>query len=133
MPYYVFRNLFDVDELIVIANCIGSRALAGICELLYYGLGRGSGFPDLLLWKPQSDDDEVKSQKSPSCERGRALCVEVKSQRDTLSDKQRYWMMTLEQLGVEVELLKVLDVGEKSSKRAKTKAKTNTKPIAIMN
>ena len=59
--------------------------------------------------------------------------MEVKSQRDTLSDKQRYWMMTLEQLGVEVELLKVLDVGEKSSKRAKTKAKINTKPIAIMN
>lgn len=57
-------------------------------------LKRAGGMPDLLLW---------------NTEKKKAKLVEVKSQRDRLSDSQRAWMLTLIDAGLDAEVFKVTD------------------------
>ena len=52
------------------------------------------GMPDLLLWSVQDR---------------RAKLVEVKSQRDRLSEQQRAWMLELADAGLDAEVFKVVD------------------------
>ena len=82
-----------LEDLRLIACCVGGPGLAAVCRLLAsdYG-GWSSGMPDLLLWHPA---------------RRAAKLAEVKGPRDRLSDQQRAWMAALAAAGLQAEVLKV--------------------------
>jgi Fanconi-associated nuclease 1 len=81
---------FALEDVVDIANCLGGPALAGICRVMAQEYSqRGSGIPDLLLWR--TDEKRV-------------LFSEVKSKNDRLSETQRLWLHVLSGLGVQVEL-----------------------------
>lgn len=85
----------DRDALGDVADCLGARLLAGICEALARDYRHfAGGFPDLLLWRPACPPS------SP------AACrfVEVKSRHDRLSDKQSVWLRLLAELGADVAM-----------------------------
>lgn len=82
---------FAIEDLleIVDASCFQPQALSDVCKVLAQEYRqRGSGFPDLFLWKP-----------GDGC-----MFVEVKSENDRLSDTQRLWIHVLSSAGVRVEL-----------------------------
>ncbi|KAH7623249.1 hypothetical protein Ndes2526B_g01671 [Nannochloris sp. 'desiccata'] len=86
---------WSVEELQVVASCVGGPGLAAVCRLLAQDHGGWQGgMPDLLLWHP---------------ERQEAKLVEVKGPRDRLSDQQRAWIAALEDAGLFVEVLKVVE------------------------
>jgi Fanconi-associated nuclease 1 len=81
---------WDLAQLQTIVTCVGGKGIAAICWLLCQDYSNWTaGMPDLLLWHAG---------------RGNAKLAEVKSQRDTLSDKQRAWIEYLEKAGVDVEV-----------------------------
>jgi Fanconi-associated nuclease 1 len=84
-----------LEELQEIAECIEGPGLAAVCRLLALDHGGwAGGMPDLLLWHP---------------DRREARLSEVKGPRDRLSDQQRAWMAALEDAGLAVEVLKVVE------------------------
>lgn len=86
---------WSLVELQEIAECVGGPGLAAVCRLLAqdHGAWQG-GMPDLLLWHPT---------------KVAAKLVEVKGPRDRLSDQQRAWISALEDAGLDVEILKVVE------------------------
>lgn len=67
----------DLEELL---QCIGGRAMAGVCRMLAEEYRhRVSGVPDLIVWKPAAAKGE----------RGEARFVEVKGPGDQLSETQK--------------------------------------------
>ncbi|KAL4895958.1 VRR-NUC domain-containing protein [Aspergillus ambiguus] len=81
---------FELEDLVEIAQCFRGEALATICKVLTQEYQqRGSGIPDLFLWR--LDTKEV-------------MFAEVKSENDRLSDTQRLWIHVLVGAGVRVEL-----------------------------
>lgn len=87
------------------AGSIGGAALAAACRLLCEDYN-SSGLPDLLLWS-------WNGGSSP-----RAMFVEVKSERDTLSRRQRLWLAILRNAGAEAEVCHVRDGPIHPKKRA---------------
>lgn len=86
---------FTLEELQEVAECVGGSGLAAVCRLLAQDhSGWQGGMPDLLLWHP---------------EKGIAKLSEVKGPRDRLSDQQRAWIAALEDAGLVVEVLKVVE------------------------
>ncbi|GAB4815648.1 hypothetical protein N2152v2_002694 [Parachlorella kessleri] len=85
----------SLDELQLLAECVGGPGLAEVCRLLAEDhAGWSGGMPDLLLWHPG---------------RCAALLSEVKGPRDRLSDQQRAWMNALAAAGLDCEVLKVVE------------------------
>ncbi|ORX54373.1 hypothetical protein DM01DRAFT_348229 [Hesseltinella vesiculosa] len=84
---------YEQKDLLEVAECIGSHALACLCRLLAeeYGCRQG-GMPDLCCW-------DVTNKKS--------LLVEVKGPSDTLSETQKLWLHTLSNMGIPVEVCHV--------------------------
>ncbi|KAL4967656.1 fanconi-associated nuclease 1 [Aspergillus stella-maris] len=81
---------FPLSDLLEIASCFSGDALAAICKIMAEEYAaRGGGVPDLFLW---------------SLERKEVRFVEVKSEKDRLSDTQRLWIHVLLGAGVKVEL-----------------------------
>ncbi|KAL4792795.1 VRR-NUC domain-containing protein [Aspergillus venezuelensis] len=81
---------FPLSDLLEIASCFSGEALAAICKIMAEEYAaRGGGVPDLFLW---------------SLERKEVRFVEVKSEKDRLSDTQRLWIHVLLGAGVKVEL-----------------------------
>jgi fanconi-associated nuclease 1 len=79
------------DDLLELVECFDGAALATVCKVIAQDYrSRGSGVPDLILWrcKPQP----------------RVMFSEVKSANDRLSDTQRLWIDVLTGAGVEVAL-----------------------------
>ena len=76
-------------------DCIPGPGLATVCRLLAqdHGGWRG-GMPDLFLWNPEKKICKLS---------------EVKGPRDRLSDQQRAWLAVLEDSGLDVEVLKVVE------------------------
>ena len=109
---------FTCRELVQAAMCIGGVTLAAVCELMCVGGMRSSGMPDLLLWRPPPGG--MAAFSGADCG-ALAMAVEVKSKNDSLSDKQRLWMMELERSGMPVEVMKITDKAPaaSSSKRRK--------------
>lgn len=97
---------FSLEDTVSLAVCIGGRTLEKTCHLLAtdYGYWRG-GFPDLVLWKMKGNDDGT------GCEggvlEGQAKFVEVKSERDSLSERQSAWIRELVDSGADAEMCKV--------------------------
>jgi len=86
---------WSLEELQVVASCVGGIGLAAVCRLLAQDHGGWQGgMPDLLLWHPEKQE---------------AKLVEVKGPRDRLSDQQRAWIAALEDAGLAVEVLKVVE------------------------
>jgi len=96
----------DVPEkaqsLGAVAGAVGGRALAAALRLLCMDY-KSSGLPDLLLWS------------SSSSQPPRARFVEVKSENDSLSRRQRLWLATLREAGADAEVCHVRDVAEAAS------------------
>ncbi|PRW59254.1 fanconi-associated nuclease 1-like protein isoform X1 [Chlorella sorokiniana] len=85
----------SLEDLQLIAECIGGPGLAQVCRLLAQDHGGWSGgMPDLLLWHAG---------------RRAARLAEVKGPRDRLSDQQRAWMAALSEAGLQAEVLKVVE------------------------
>lgn len=86
---------YSLEALHCISEGIGCSALATICELLAknYRVLK-SGMPDLCLYKIDTKE---------------CMFSEVKSEFDTLSDKQCYWIDILVNAGVKVEVCHVLE------------------------
>jgi Fanconi-associated nuclease 1 len=63
---------------------------------------RGSGVPDLFLWKSSEANDSGQGAG------GEVMFSEVKSENDRLSDTQRMWIDVLSGAGVKVELCHAL-------------------------
>ncbi|KAF1808691.1 hypothetical protein P152DRAFT_462256 [Eremomyces bilateralis CBS 781.70] len=85
---------FDIDDVLEIAVCFDGEALATICKVMAQEYAqRGSGVPDLFLWRMG---------------RKEVMFVEVKSENDRLSDNQRLWIHVMTGAGVKVELCNVI-------------------------
>ena len=88
-------DVFSLETLLEAVSCIPADSLAGICRLFAEDFRhRTSGLPDLMLY-------DLKSHS--------VKFVEVKSERDRLSDKQRIWIHELVSLGLSVEVLHILN------------------------
>jgi len=81
------------------AGAIGGQALAAALRLLCVDYN-SAGLPDLLLWSWGDEED------GPS---RRARFVEVKSERDALSRRQRMWLSVLRGAGAEAEVCHIRD------------------------
>jgi hypothetical protein len=79
-----------------VAGAVGGRALAAAFRLLCLDYN-SAGLPDLLVWA-------MREGQQP-----RARFIEVKSERDSLSRRQRLWLATLRAGGAEAEVCHVRD------------------------
>ncbi|KAL2263701.1 hypothetical protein VTK26DRAFT_5557 [Humicola hyalothermophila] len=92
---------FDVDDLAELAACFDGGALAAVCKVMAQEYkARGSGVPDLILWRTTA---AAAGQKA-----GEVMFAEVKSANDRLSDTQRLWINVLTGAGVRVALCNVV-------------------------
>eukprot|EP00928_Gymnodinium_smaydae_P001520 TRINITY_DN10550_c1_g2_i1.p1 TRINITY_DN10550_c1_g2~~TRINITY_DN10550_c1_g2_i1.p1 ORF type:complete len:994 (-),score=152.67 TRINITY_DN10550_c1_g2_i1:15-2996(-) len=80
------------------AGAIGGQPLAAALRLLCEDYN-SAGLPDLLVWSWSEDETS----------RPRARFIEVKSERDVLSRRQRLWLATLRGAGAEAEVCHVRD------------------------
>lgn len=86
---------FELEDLLEIVNCFDGASLATICKVIAQEYrNRGSGIPDLLLWKTETKE---------------IMFSEVKSENDRLSDTQRLWIHVLTGAGVRVELCNAVE------------------------
>ncbi|KXX78297.1 Fanconi-associated nuclease 1 [Madurella mycetomatis] len=95
---------FDLEDLAELVNCFDGGALASICKVMAQEYkGRGSGVPDLVLWRTDSSRSQANGH-SINGRKGEAMFAEVKSANDRLSDTQRLWINVLTGAGVRVAL-----------------------------
>lgn len=121
---------YDLHDLLTVANHIGPTILSKLMRLFATNYRDVcSGMPDLCLWKPSLGDSSVNiSQNEESSvvankpanivPTASIMFVEVKSENDSLSDKQKYWIDTLIKSGLEVEVCKVLEPYSYEKKKA---------------
>merc|ERR1712232_510483 len=86
-------------DLGAVAGAIGGRVLAAALRLLCEDYNT-AGLPDLFLWSW----GDVEAGENP-----RARFVEVKSERDSLSRRQRLWLSTLRTAGADAEVCHIRD------------------------
>lgn len=92
---------FCAEDLSHIAAGIGGPVLAHCCKLLSEDYSYwGGGLPDLMLWRTEA---------IPSEEVFDAKFVEVKSARDSLSERQKAWLIELRMQGADCEVCKVVE------------------------
>lgn len=88
---------FSLEELRAAVACVGGKCVASLCRYLAQDYRSWcSGMPDLLLWRFKENGYE-----------GEAKLVEVKSEKDRLSEQQRAWLLLLMDSGFNVEICKV--------------------------
>ena len=88
---------FEIEDVLELVRCFSGQALAAVCKVLSQEYReRGSGVPDLLLWRTGMGEGGREKEK------GEVMFVEVKSQNDKLSDAQRLWIHVLMGAGVRV-------------------------------
>uniref|UniRef100_A0A1J3FZ31 Fanconi-associated nuclease n=1 Tax=Noccaea caerulescens TaxID=107243 RepID=A0A1J3FZ31_NOCCA len=88
---------FSLEELRAAVACVGGVCVASLCRYLAQDYRSWcSGMPDLLLWRFKENGYV-----------GEAKLVEVKSERDRLSEQQRAWLLLLMDSGFSVEICKV--------------------------
>ncbi|KAL1208950.1 Fanconi-associated nuclease 1-like protein [Cardamine amara subsp. amara] len=88
---------FSLEELRAAVACVGGVCVASLCRHLAQDYRSWcSGMPDLLLWRFKENGYE-----------GEAKLVEVKSEKDRLSEQQRAWLVLLMDSGFNVEICKV--------------------------
>ncbi|CAN8288526.1 unnamed protein product [Cochlearia groenlandica] len=88
---------FSLEELRAAVACVGGVCVASLCRYLTQDYRSWcSGMPDLLLWRFK--------EKGYG---GEAKLVEVKSEKDRLSEQQRAWLLLLMESGFNVEVCKL--------------------------
>jgi Fanconi-associated nuclease 1 len=88
---------FSLEELRAAVACVGGMCIASLCRHLAQDYRSWcSGMPDLLVWRFKENGYE-----------GEAKLVEVKSEKDRLSEQQRAWLLLLMDSGFNVEICKV--------------------------
>lgn len=93
-------NALSLTALCEIVRCMPPPGLVAICRELAHDFAHAhAGMPDLVLWRWSGNDGALR-------------LVEVKSARDRLSDKQRWWLHVLCSSGVDCEVLHVLEEGQ---------------------
>lgn len=108
---------YSIDDLDEIVRCFPAEGLSAVCRVLCQEYSqRGSGLPDLFLWRMDPDGHggeclfcEGMVSVSSHGRRGRESKLSrhpcpVKSENDRLSDTQRLWIHVLSSAGVRVEL-----------------------------
>ncbi|KAL2139285.1 hypothetical protein VTI28DRAFT_5423 [Corynascus sepedonium] len=94
---------FDIDDLAELVSCFDGGALAAVCKVMAQEYkARGSGVPDLILWRTGRDESSVSTDNTD--QKGEVMFAEVKSANDRLSDTQRLWINVLTGAGVRVAL-----------------------------
>ncbi|KAG8887334.1 hypothetical protein FRB98_000203 [Tulasnella sp. 332] len=102
---------FCLDDVLQIAEGFGGEGLSVMCRLLCEDYGnRGSGVPDLVVWRA----DEKKS-----------MFVEVKGPGDNLRENQRIWIDVMVRANIAVEVCRVEDAAD-----AKAKAREKSRSAA---
>lgn len=92
---------YSAEDLSHVAAGLGGRVLSHCCKLLSEDYAYwGGGLPDLTLWKTHG---------VPGDETFDTRLVEVKSQRDTLSERQRAWLIELKSISADCEVCKVVE------------------------
>lgn len=112
----------SLEELQVIASCVGGPGLVSVCRLLAEDFsGWRGGMPDLLLWRTPKNSSTMCSLcnchgsevplgiNQGQLPQGDAKLVEVKGPRDRLSEQQRAWIYLLMEAGLQVEVCKVIE------------------------
>lgn len=83
-------DLFSKQDVVEVAECLGGRSIAVVCQMLMEEWEHvSSGMPDLVIWRMQ---DRV------------VRFVEVKGPGDRLSETQKVWIDVLLRAGVEVQV-----------------------------
>jgi Fanconi-associated nuclease 1 len=96
-------SLYPREDLLEIAECMGGKALALICQMLSEEWEKiSAGLPDLCVWR--YEDKKVR------------FC-EVKGPGDRLSEKQKLWIDILLRAGLDVEVSLVQEGKEIISKK----------------
>lgn len=86
-----------VEALRAAVACVRGVCVASLCRYLAQDYRSWcSGMPDLLLWRFKENGYE-----------GEAKLVEVKSEKDRLSELHRAWLLLLMDSGFNVEICKV--------------------------
>jgi fanconi-associated nuclease 1 len=94
---------FEINDLVELVGCFEGSALAAVCKVMAQEYRqRGSGIPDLILWRTNNISEDPN--KVPGRARGEVMFSEVKSANDRLSDTQRLWIHVLTGAGVKVAL-----------------------------
>ncbi|KAI9446590.1 VRR-NUC domain-containing protein [Lactarius indigo] len=107
-------DLFPKQDLLEIAECFSGEALACLCRVLCEDYAqRGSGVPDLFLWKISEKHCKF---------------VEVKGPGDKLQENQKLWIDVMQRAEVTVEVCHVAELGEPSKKQRTTIKKRSTRP-----
>ncbi|KAG8986284.1 hypothetical protein FRB90_004105, partial [Tulasnella sp. 427] len=84
---------FPLEDVLNIIEGLGGNALSAICRLLAEEYScRGSGVPDLIIWKENAKE---------------CMFVEVKGPGDQLRENQRVWIDVMVRNGIAVEVLRV--------------------------
>ncbi|KAF1799975.1 VRR-NUC domain-containing protein [Mucor lusitanicus] len=84
---------YEPQDILEIAECIGSVSLASLSKLFFEEFGqRQGGMPDLCCW---------------NYEKKQCLFSEVKGPKDKLSKTQQVWIETLTGFGIDVEVCHV--------------------------
>lgn len=117
-------KFFSAEDLSHIGAGLGGRVLAHCCKLLCHDYSYwGGGLPDLTLWV---------STGIPGNETYYTKLVEVKSARDTLSEKQRAWLIELQAQGAECEVCKVVERVTSSNARELEDATLDSIAIGVI-
>jgi hypothetical protein len=101
----------------LIAAALGGHRLAGLCDAFATNYKQlSSGMPDLLLWRvcsrksernPYEWLDGIGQFQLPQDAQADVMLIEVKGPRDTLSEKQIYWLEVFQLMGVKSGVLKI--------------------------
>lgn len=101
-------SVYSREDLGCIAGGLGGQVVARCCYNLCRDYGYWSaGLPDLTLWQV-IDSDHLKEDGNVGSYK--AMLVEVKSARDSLSDKQRAWLLDIGDEGGLCEVCKVVEI-----------------------
>jgi Fanconi-associated nuclease 1 len=96
---------FNIEDLLELVTCFDGSALAAVCKVMAQEYkARGSGVPDLILWRASSGNELPDNSKNAGQHKGEVMFAEVKSANDRLSDTQRLWINVLTGAGVRVSL-----------------------------
>ncbi|KAI8910412.1 hypothetical protein EDD86DRAFT_205354 [Gorgonomyces haynaldii] len=97
-----YRNMVSVvhwdyskEDMEGVIYCLGDKRLADLMQVYVKDyMTRSGGLPDLCCWNQETREFKF---------------IEVKSQNDRLSEEQRDWIETLQQLSIACEVLKIID------------------------
>ncbi|KAI0564802.1 Fanconi-associated nuclease 1-like protein [Gracilaria domingensis] len=117
-------NSYTASNLAAVGAGLGGSALSHCFRLLSqdYNYWAG-GLPDLTLWKELSSDKSAFATK----------LVEVKSARDTLSERQKAWLLEIEKAGVLCEVCKVVESKTSANARDLEEARLDEVSIEALN